>query len=702
MWAQQGIQIWTVPYAWTYRISAAWAWRNPPWWSNPTEWGAWALIEWNVELEAWQKIKILVWQQWYPWSSSTPAWHGWSFVATINNEPIIVAGWGWAWYQDNNWWQSCWRTTENWWNWYNPWYWTAAWWTWWQWWASQSSNSQWWAWFYWNWNGGSTVALSFVNGWVWWTWNTWWWFGWWAWQTSWWWAGWGWYSGWGWVYNGSNWWNYWDWGWGWSYNIWTNKIEESCFNYWHWSVNITLITKKELQKTPASTWAWWWNLWYGWYGWSTTGTWKVWNNELWNTRWWDGWCALGWSGSNWHGWWGWVGCSGWGWWTGWNSDTNPYRLGSGWWAGWFILNDFNTGYGWNGWGMIRISTNILELNGKLLANWQAWKNYKALNSINYWAGWWWAGWSILIRAKALNCNTGNSIEVKWWAGWAWASWNNGWGWWWWWVVTYYYTDKEWTCAWILTKGSAWNSGWWEAWQDWLSYESAWTTFDTLRSRVIVEDSPAEANWTNEIKIRAYFLDVNWVPLEWEYLVAEVLWDLWTGKINWWNPLPQTDANGMITFPITSTIKWIKKVILKNAVTYTELQEQPTITFWIPSISINKIADKSTVNSWDVVTYTITVTNSGTWDAGWDVENSIIVEDVLPTWFRYYTTWPTAWSKWDTWTWTTKYYIFPETSWDGTSWNEERLRYTITDGISWPSNIPSNWWQVRIIFDVKVP
>jgi len=183
-----------------------------------------------------------------------------------------------------------------------------------------------------------------------------------------------------------------------------------------------------------------------------------------------------------------------------------------------------------------------------------------------------------------------------------------------------------------------------------------------------------------------------VPLEWEYLVAEVTWSgwIWTWTINWWNPLPQTDANGMVTFAITSTVKWIKKVILKNATTYTELQEQPTITFGIPQISISKVANKSVVNSWDVVTYTITLTNSGSWDAGWDPENAIIVEDVLPTWFRYYTTGPTAWSKWDTWTGTTQYYIFPETSWDWTSWNEERLRYTIADWISWPPTIPANW------------
>lgn len=45
------------------------------------------------------------------------------------------------------------------------------------------------------------------------------------------------------------------------------------------------------------------------------------------------------------------------------------------------------------------------------------------------------------------------------------------------------------------------------------YESAGTTFDTLKSRVIVENSPVEANGTSQITIRAYFLDVNGVPLE---------------------------------------------------------------------------------------------------------------------------------------------------------------------------------------------
>lgn len=145
---------------------------------------------------------------------------------------------------------------------------------------------------------------------------------------------------------------------------------------------------------------------------------------------------------------------------------------------------------------------------------------------------------------------------------------------------------------------------------------------------------------------------------------------------------------MLSFPITSTVKGIKKIILKNALTYTELQEQPTLTFGIPQVSIAKVADKSTVNSGDVVTYTITLTNSGSGDAGGDPENAIVIEDVLPTGFTYWTTGPTAGSKWDTGSGTTQYYIFPEVTGDGTAGNEQRLRYTVTDGLSGPANIPS--------------
>lgn len=693
-----GIQEWTVPQSWIYRISAQWAWyNNYGWW--------WALIEWDVELYKWQKLKIVVWQLWYNDNASQTAWAWWTFIATIDNQPIVVAGWGWSsYYPTKNYNESGWQITTSGWKWWSYWWQTTG----------NSSNGNWgtieasytssvcaWAWFFWNSAWAYTPASSFINGALWWLWAQPWWF-WWGWcATSWWGWAWGWYSWWSAWYGWGNQ-NYANgWGW-WSYNIWANKNEISWYNGWQGSVTITKISNKF--DTNAVAWAGWWNLGYGWNGWSTTCTWSLWNNELWNTRWWAwGWVDWG-SWTNWHGWWGMNLCTGWWGWTGWNSDTNPYRLGSWWWAWWLLMDDFNTGYGWNWWWMIRISANTLYLNGKLIANWQEGKNYKITNDWNtkYWAGWWWAWWSILIRAKALNCDVWNSIEVKWWTWWAWIS-NDLWWWgWWWWVITYYYTEKEWTCAWILTKWLAWASGWGAAWQDWLAYESAWSTFDTLRSRVLIEDSPAEADWTQEIIVKAYFLDVNWVPLEGEYLIAEVIWSLWSWQINNWNPLPQTDANGFITFPITSTVKWIKKVILKNAITYTELQEQPTITFWVPSISIEKVANKSTVNSWDVVTYTITVTNSGSWDAGWDVENAVIVEDVLPTWFRYYTTWPTAWSKWDTWTWTTQYYIFPETSWDGTSWNEERLRYTITDGISGPAYIPWNGWKVRIVFDTKVP
>ena len=65
----------------------------------------------------------------------------------------------------------------------------------------------------------------------------------------------------------------------------------------------------------------------------------------------------------------------------------------------------------------------------------------------------------------------------------------------------------------------------------LIYESVGTTFDTLKSRVTVENSPAAADGTQAVTIRAYFLDVNGVPLEGESLVASVVGDLGSGKIN---------------------------------------------------------------------------------------------------------------------------------------------------------------------------
>lgn len=713
-WSYQWYQLWTVPKTWVYRITSYWA----KWWDsyNWVWWWYWAIMRWDFTLTKWEKIIIAVWQQWASCSYNC-WWWWWTFVVKKDSNTPLIISWWWWWWNATVWWNACWSsysnanaTTST--SGYNKscYSWTNYGWTWWSWGRSQQNYRNWagWWWFHTPWE--DWWWSSSYNWWWWWSffsWLLWWsdssrvsgaWFWWWWAWILWWGWGWGWYSWWA-------WWNWYrssyndEWWWGWSYNNWSNQ-SNTIWNNWDWKVVITLINNGD--NIAISSWAWWWNLWYGWNGWSSNCEWSVWNNELWNTRWWDwGWVNW-WSWTNWHGGWGMTFCSGWWWWTWWNSDTNPYRLGSWWWAWWFIKDDFTTWYGWNGWWMIRISTNNLEINWKLLANWANWQDYNSIYSTIYWAWWWWAWGSILIRAKELNCNTWNSIEVAWWNWWAWTGWDFWWWGWWGWVVTYYYTEKNWTCAWVLSAWSAWFSWWWANWQVWLSYESAWTTFDTLRSRVIIEDSPAEANWTSEIKVRAYFLDVNWVPLEWEYLVAEVVWDLWSWQINNWNPLPQTDANGMIEFPITSTKKWIKKVILKNAVTYTELQEQPTITFGIPQISIEKVANKSIVNSWDVVTYTITVTNSWSWDAWWDVENAIIVEDVLPTWFRYYTTWPTAGSKWDTGSWSTQYYIFPETSWDGTSWNEERLRYTITDGISWPANIPANWWKVRIIFDVKVP
>lgn len=695
MWSQQWIQIWTVPASWIYTIDAYWAWVASYWWGG-------ARIKWDFLLKKWEKLKILVWQQWHTNNYEQTTWNGWTFITTFSNAPLLVAWWwGWTYYPTKNYNESWWRTTTYWWIWYeygwqNIKSWSNG--NWWSCWSNYTTCQAWGGGLIWNWNwqGYWYSFINWGNGGCY---SRCWWFGW-GWGTTswyWWWGGW--YS-WGWAwYNWSNQ-NYWNgWWWG-SYNVWTNQTNTSWVNAWQWYVTIT--------PTFTVIWAWksagagWWNLWYGWNGGSVNCIGAVWNNTLWNTRWWDWGWILGWSGTNWHGWGGQVWCTGWWGWTGGNSDTNPYRLGSGWWAWGLISNNYNNWYGWNGWGMIRISSNILQLNGKLLANGDVGKNALVWTLLSDGAWGWWAWGSILIRAKSLYCNTWNSIEVKGWNGWAGT--NNNFGWWWGWggVVTYYYTEKDGTCAHILTKWAAWASGWWAAGQDGLMYESAGTTFDTLRSRVIVEDSPQEANATSEVKIKAYFLDVNWVPLEWEYLVAEVVWSLWTGKINNGNPLPQTDANGKIEFSITSSVKWIKKVILKNAITYTELQEQPTITFGVPQISIEKVADKSVVNSWDIVTYTITVTNSWSWDAGGDVENAIIIEDILPTGFRYYTTGPTAGSKWDTGTGSTQYYIFPETSWDGTSWNEERLRYTITDGISGPTNIPANGWVVRITFDAKVP
>lgn len=68
-------------------------------------------------------------------------------------------------------------------------------------------------------------------------------------------------------------------------------------------------------------------------------------------------------------------------------------------------------------------------------------------------------------------------------------------------------------------------------QDGKIYESVGTTFDTLKSRVTIENSPAAADGVQAVTVRAYFLDVNGVPLEGEYLVASVVGDLGTGLIN---------------------------------------------------------------------------------------------------------------------------------------------------------------------------
>ena len=324
--------------------------------------------------------------------------------------------------------------------------------------------------------------------------------------------------------------------------------------------------------------------------------------------------------------------------------------------------------------MIRISANTLTISGSLLAIGSGGLAGLPLQTVApiTAAGGGGAGGSILIRAKALTCAAGNSVDVRggnggngsysalYQGGYAGGGGGGG-------VITYYFSNLSGTCGSAVTAGTggtttsgiaavAATQG-----QDGLVYSSVGTTFDTTKSRVTIENSPAAADGVQAVTVRAYFLDVNGVPLENEYLVAEVVGDLGTGKINAGNALPQTDANGMLAFPITSTTKGIKKVVLKSAVTYTELQDQPTMTFGIPQVTITKSANKSTVNSGDIVTYTITLTNSGSGDAGGDIENAIVVEDLLPTGFTYYTAGPTAGSKWDTGTGTTQYYVAPDVS-----------------------------------------
>ena len=76
------------------------------------------------------------------------------------------------------------------------------------------------------------------------------------------------------------------------------------------------------------------------------------------------------------------------------------------------MNDYTHGYGGNGGGMIRISSNTLVLSGSLLANGYVGKDYQTPTTAISGAGAGGAGGSILIRAKSLTCVTGNSIEVK--------------------------------------------------------------------------------------------------------------------------------------------------------------------------------------------------------------------------------------------------------------------------------------------------
>ena len=52
--------------------------------------------------------------------------HGGTFVTTIDNQPIMIAGGGGAGYQDSNSYESCGRVTRNGGNSWNPWYFSAA------------------------------------------------------------------------------------------------------------------------------------------------------------------------------------------------------------------------------------------------------------------------------------------------------------------------------------------------------------------------------------------------------------------------------------------------------------------------------------------------------------------------------------------------------------------------------------------------
>lgn len=73
-----------------------------------------------------QKIKILVGQQGYNGGSSDIAGNGGTFVTTIDNQPIMIAGGGGGGYGDTGTYESCGRVTKNGGNSWNPWYYSAA------------------------------------------------------------------------------------------------------------------------------------------------------------------------------------------------------------------------------------------------------------------------------------------------------------------------------------------------------------------------------------------------------------------------------------------------------------------------------------------------------------------------------------------------------------------------------------------------
>ena len=208
-------QTYTVPYTQDYIITAKWAGsRSAAWW----------LAQWTFTLNAWDVLKIMVWQSW----SVGNSWTYW-FGGTAN-------GWNYA-----SWWWLSWVFT---------WSWAIS--------ASDSSRALvigWWAW------GNSA--------WVWWAW---WWATWWTWTWSYWtaWAGWtqtwrwSWWNTWSYQFswwNGS--WTYWYWGWWWwrwwNWSIWDSSSDDDKWGWWGSGYVKSTGTNVTLTQ-------WWWaTAWMNWY-----------------------------------------------------------------------------------------------------------------------------------------------------------------------------------------------------------------------------------------------------------------------------------------------------------------------------------------------------------------------------------------------------------------------------------------------------